>query len=512
MLTSANNPMPFTSMVMADNAVAAPAQPIASDLSSFGRFGDTELVHMSMPEVAAIESEVGELPRNPVTGMREAFWAQAAILAAGAFAGNKAANSAANDQRDANNAMAASEAADMAQQAQRDHYNRASGMASGMRAFDIAGAQKMAIGNYFNTSFSDEGRGIEKQILDNTLLAQSLQTEVDDWKAANPAPQQFTTTKAKSGFFGIGGKAARTIENPDWSEWNKRLNDIVTTKTAEINSLGQTNTELSYKRAAADRSAIQGVQDQYIPMQTAARQQLGDVFSDELYKRQIAATDPLRAHRLKAAQVQIQAQKENYEKMLGQQEAQLQATRGYGGDNLFRRLAGLQEAANLGAQTAATRTAAEGQNLQEIARFNLANEDKKLDMRAEPFRQVGMEMENMAAPGKLMANQANAQQGILAPWNMGPSNYMQGDRRVYDALPSPNTLGWKSAEKMIGQAGNMYTAGQNQTAMAKANTLQHTQNMDLIKEQNKRWMQQPQSNQWGNDWGPQTQQPPQVKW
>jgi len=123
----------------------------------------------------------------------------------------------------------------------------------------------------------------------------------------------------------------------------------------------------------------------------------------------------------------------------------------------------------------------------------LANEDKKLNMRGEPFRQLGMELEAKTAPGKMMANQANLQQGMLNFYNMGQSNYMPTERRVFEALPSPTTLGFQSAQNLLGQAGNMYTAGQNQTAMDKANALQHTQNMDLIKEQNKRWLQQPQS-------------------
>lgn len=46
----------------------------ANQLAARGRYGDTELVHMSRPEVASMEAYVGgDLPRNPDTGLPEAF-------------------------------------------------------------------------------------------------------------------------------------------------------------------------------------------------------------------------------------------------------------------------------------------------------------------------------------------------------------------------------------------------------------------------------------------------------
>ena len=72
-------------------------------------------------------------------------------------------------------------------------------------------------------------------------------TKINVWRQQNAEPQRYITTKAKAGFFGIGGKAARTYENPEWSSWNKNLNDVVTTKTAEIQAIAQENTQLGYQ-------------------------------------------------------------------------------------------------------------------------------------------------------------------------------------------------------------------------------------------------------------------------
>ena len=51
---------------------APPLQGMANFLESQGRYGDTELVHMSQPEVRGLQS-LGRLTRNPETGLMEAF-------------------------------------------------------------------------------------------------------------------------------------------------------------------------------------------------------------------------------------------------------------------------------------------------------------------------------------------------------------------------------------------------------------------------------------------------------
>ena len=51
---------------------APPLQGMANLLEDQGRYGDTELVHMSQPEVKGLQS-LGRLTRNPETGLMEAF-------------------------------------------------------------------------------------------------------------------------------------------------------------------------------------------------------------------------------------------------------------------------------------------------------------------------------------------------------------------------------------------------------------------------------------------------------
>ena len=57
---------------MQDTMTAPPLQGMANLLEDQGRYGDTELVHMSQPEVRGLQS-LGRLTRNPETGLMEAF-------------------------------------------------------------------------------------------------------------------------------------------------------------------------------------------------------------------------------------------------------------------------------------------------------------------------------------------------------------------------------------------------------------------------------------------------------
>ena len=58
--------------MMQDTMTAPPLQGMANLLEDQGRYGDTELVHMSQPEVRGLQS-LGRLTRNPETGLMEAF-------------------------------------------------------------------------------------------------------------------------------------------------------------------------------------------------------------------------------------------------------------------------------------------------------------------------------------------------------------------------------------------------------------------------------------------------------
>jgi len=57
---------------MQETMTAPPLQGMANLLEDQGRYGDTELVHMSQPEVRGLAS-LGRLTRNPETGLMEAF-------------------------------------------------------------------------------------------------------------------------------------------------------------------------------------------------------------------------------------------------------------------------------------------------------------------------------------------------------------------------------------------------------------------------------------------------------
>jgi hypothetical protein len=57
---------------MQETMTAPPLQGMANLLEDQGRYGDTELVHMSQPEVKGLQS-LGRLTRNPETGLMEAF-------------------------------------------------------------------------------------------------------------------------------------------------------------------------------------------------------------------------------------------------------------------------------------------------------------------------------------------------------------------------------------------------------------------------------------------------------
>ena len=58
--------------MMQETMTAPPLQGMANLLENQGRYGDTELVHMSKPEVRGLQS-LGRLTRNPETGLMEAF-------------------------------------------------------------------------------------------------------------------------------------------------------------------------------------------------------------------------------------------------------------------------------------------------------------------------------------------------------------------------------------------------------------------------------------------------------
>ena len=58
--------------MMQNTMATPPLHGMANLLEDQGRYGDTELVHMSQPEVRGLAS-LGRLTRNPETGLMEAF-------------------------------------------------------------------------------------------------------------------------------------------------------------------------------------------------------------------------------------------------------------------------------------------------------------------------------------------------------------------------------------------------------------------------------------------------------
>jgi hypothetical protein len=64
----------------------APYSGVASLMALQGRMGDTELVHMSKPEIRGLQS-LGEITINPDTGLPEAFNLKSMLPVVGAIAG-----------------------------------------------------------------------------------------------------------------------------------------------------------------------------------------------------------------------------------------------------------------------------------------------------------------------------------------------------------------------------------------------------------------------------------------
>ena len=58
--------------MMQNNMTAPPLQGLSNLMKLQGRYGDTELVHMTKPEVKGLAS-LGILTTNPNTGLPEAF-------------------------------------------------------------------------------------------------------------------------------------------------------------------------------------------------------------------------------------------------------------------------------------------------------------------------------------------------------------------------------------------------------------------------------------------------------
>ena len=65
----------------------APYSGLASIMAMNGRYGDTELVHMSKPEIRGLAS-LGELTINPETGLPEAFSLGSLLPVIGGIAGS----------------------------------------------------------------------------------------------------------------------------------------------------------------------------------------------------------------------------------------------------------------------------------------------------------------------------------------------------------------------------------------------------------------------------------------
>ena len=65
----------------------APYSGLSNLMAMQGRYGDTELVHMSKPEIQALAS-LGQLTINPDTGLPEAFSLKRILPVAAGIAGS----------------------------------------------------------------------------------------------------------------------------------------------------------------------------------------------------------------------------------------------------------------------------------------------------------------------------------------------------------------------------------------------------------------------------------------
>ena len=183
--------------------------------------------------------------------------------------------------------------------------------------------------------------------------------------------------------------------------------------------------------------------------------------------RELAVTDPVRIQRLRQAEAMIQAQKTGLAGSLNQQLAMNQARRGYGGDSLFTNLSRARTEGAAAQQAAATRMGAETANIGEVARVGANDINRALTMRGEPFRQLGLEMEAKIAPQTYAANLMQDRLGLLNFYRTGPGNYQPMKSQPFAAIPSPGTLGLKSASNLMGSRGGM-AMGQHGQDMATA--------------------------------------------
>tara|TARA_R100000808_G_scaffold9560_1_gene26142 strand:+ start:3955 stop:5445 length:1491 start_codon:yes stop_codon:yes gene_type:complete len=455
-------------------------------LASFGRFGDTEMVHMSMPEVDAIESQVGELPRNPVTGAKEAWLVPALAAVGSGLMAERSANAEAQAAVERSNANRQIGAADDWKSLVANMSNMSSAMPTYLRGADIAGPQATGMGAYYSGAMGDQARALSDQMAANAAKANQAQNEITAWMSLdeNKQPPTHITIPGKSGIFGFGGRKARTIVNPAYEDWTARVNAYIKPRQAQIMNLQYENMNLGYQKGVAERDELARVSDAYASQIAAGRERLGDVFTGEHLNRQMAATQEGRDFRVRQAEAMNQAARAGHERIRNQYEAQENARRGgRGGDSSADRIARAKMAEGLMSAEAGRRLAAEGANIEERKLLNMSDIDRQLNMRAEPFRQLGYELSARTAPETAMSNIENQRQGQLAGLKVGMSNWMPMRQAPVPEVPSPQAIGGKALAGTIGQLGALYTGQQNVKAQNKALEDAHERNLELINAQ-----------------------------
>jgi hypothetical protein len=493
-------------------------KPQADMLASQGRFGDTQMVHMSMPEIRAIEARMGqELPLNPVTGVKEAFaaasptmssyalagpgggasagllgisplgWAAGGLGITAAVLGGMGAERAAKDQVMFQNNAAKQQAQDAARAYEAMVRNQSSIMPYGMYGFDTGVAQPAVMGSFMGQGLGDLAQQYGDQIAANAMTLQSTQHEIDAWLLANPEPP--VEIKRKSGFLGFGGK--QWIDSSKKDAWALQKKNFITPRQTVVARLTGENQDLSVRMSRAELGELQGVSAPYQPMFTAGREALSDVFTGDMLEEELAMTDPVRIQRLRQAEAMIQAQKTGLAGSLNRQVAMNQAQRGYGGDSLFTNLARARTEGAAAQQAAATRMGAETANIGDVAALNTTDLSRRLNMRSEPFRQLGLEMEAKVAPQTYATNLMQDRLGLLSMYNVGKGQHIPMKTTPFQAIPSPGTLGLQSASNVLGGLGKMAMAGYGQqqaTAAADKAFLNDAQLFRSLKEGDWGWL------------------------
>lgn len=467
-------------MVTSDLLQPQALKPQADALASQGRFGDTQMVHMSMPEIRSIEAQVGqELPINPVTGAKEAFpWVALAAAGAGYLGGKAAEETAAgaqrtqsvNDQRAGQTATA---------EWLQDLENRGSTFTTGMRPADIGMFQPGVAANYAASAVGQAAQAIGGLMHGNVQKLQDIQRKVQEWYAKEGRQEPpVKTIRGKSGFFGLGGSKDR-IDTSERDTWRAAKASIIDPLESAWNALVNVQNDLSFKKAEAERGVFEGIQADYAPYIDNARKVIGSLFDKTMLAEELAVTEPVRQHRLDAVGVGDQARREGLARELNRQAAENQRTRGYGGDSLS---TNMQRQGILGAYNTARANAltnAQGMNISDEAGFRLGDLNRALGNVNLPFQQFGLENQFAMAPMRSAAQAEMTRLGPASTQQIGKGTHISGDYNAFQQVPSAKGLGYQMGSNMLSGASELLSGQNAATAAKSAATLGHQRNLEL---------------------------------